>query len=143
MGANCRDKYYHDEEHNGFTTPDGKYYLTTNDRFSKQEDETYNTNKFKNVLALATNDTTISQEDRTEINSKKDRYFHADEFYNPKTGTTTKYNQSNTPGSAGCIISHTQTQHEEMMDFLMDGVDRPESITVYISSKSNQGGCTK
>jgi RHS repeat-associated protein len=143
VGANCRDKYYHDEEHNGFTTPDGKYYLTTNDRFSKQEDETYNTNKFKNVLALATNDTTISQEDRTEINSKKDRYFHADEFYNPKTGTTTKYNQSNTPGSAGCIISHTQTQHEEMMDFLMDGVDRPESITVYISSKSNQGGCTK
>ena len=32
---------------------------------------------------------------------------------------------------------------EEMMEFLMDGVDRPESITVYISSKSNQGGCTK
>ena len=52
--------------------------------------------------------------------------------------------ENQTPESAGCIISKDgQEHHDEMMEFLIDGVDRPESITVIISSKSNQGGCTK
>ena len=137
VGANCKQEYYHDEKHNGFTTPDGKYYLTTRKDFTTNEDGTFDSSTFKNILALATKDMNISEEDRAEINNKLDRYFHA----NQKLNGDKIYN---TPGSAGCIISKGgQDHHDEMMDFLTDGVDRPESIIVIIDSQSNHEGCSK
>ena len=43
----------------------------------------------------------------------------------------------NLPRGAGCIISHTQESHDKMMNYLMDGVYNPETITVKILSVSN------
>ena len=68
-----------------------------------------------------------------------DRLLHADEKYNSETGTTTPYNSDGTPGGAGCIISHTQTEQDKMMAELMDGVTNPESVLVTIYSLNNEG----
>lgn len=138
VGANCKPEYYKDKEHDGSTTPDGKYYLTAKWLY-KKEDGTYDSESYKNVLALATKDKSLSAEVRNVIN-KLDRLFHPNQFKN----TASPYNSNESPGSAGCIIGKDGQEHQdEMMEFLMENVDRPESITVIITSNSNQGGCSQ
>ena len=138
VGANCKEEFYHDEKHDGSTTPDGKYYLTA-EKLTEQEDGSYDSNSFKNVLALATRDKNLSTEVKKVINAL-DRYFHANQF---KKGDKA-YNSNKKPSSAGCIISKDgQENHDEMMEFLMENVDRPEAITVIITSNNNQGGCSQ
>ena len=136
VGANCSADNFDNDTNT--TTPDGKYYLTTGN-LTKQEDGTYDSKNFKNVLVLATKDKNLSDTVKAVIN-QLDRLFHPNQF---KTGTK-PYNENEKPGSAGCIISKDgQETHDKMMDFLLDNVDRPESITVIISSESNQGGCSQ
>ena len=136
VGANCSEENFDNDTNT--TTPDGKYYLTTGN-LTKQEDGTYDSKSFKNVLVLATKDKNLSDTVKAVIN-QLDRLFHPNQF---KTGTK-PYNENEKPGSAGCIISKDgQETHDKMMDFLLDNVDRPESITVIISSESNQGGCSQ
>ena len=138
VGANCKPEYYKDKKHKGSTTPDGTYYLTKG-KLTEQEDGTYNSSTYKNVLALATKDKNLSPEVRDEINIL-DRYFHPNQFQTSDQA----YNENKTPGSAGCIIGKDgQEHHDEMMAFLMEGVERPESITVKITSNTNLGGCSK
>ncbi len=135
VGANCRDTYY--QENLNTTTPDGIYYLTGKN-LTKQADGTYNSNSYANVLALATNDKNLTQQERDTVNIG-DRYFHANQKINKDIYTNNK-----TPESAGCIIGKDgQTHQNEMMAFLMKGVDNPESIVVIIISLSNMGGCNK
>ncbi len=135
VGANCRDKYY--KKNFNTTTPDGIYYLTSKN-LERQNDGTYNSKNYKNVLALATNDQNLTQQQRDTVNIG-DRYFHANQKIKSEI-----YTDNKTPESAGCIIGKGgQAHQDEMMDFLMDGVDRPESIVVKIISLSNTGGCKK
>lgn len=128
VGANCRDIY---DGTKGSTTPDGKYYLS-NKILTKQADGTYDSLHYDNVLSLMTNDTSLSSDQRSEINIG-DRLFHTNQF----KGEDKAYNSTNTPGSAGCIIDKGQEHHNEMMSVLMDGVVNPETITVYIRSMNN------
>ena len=138
VGANCREKYYNDGR--GSTTPDGSYYLTDKGTdeapLYKQEDGTSNSKSYKNVLSLRTNDPNLPQTQKDDIN-KGYRLFHADEKYNSVTDTTKAYSTNNTPEGAGCIINHTQSEHDKMMDDIMNGVDNPESIKVIIKSINN------
>ena len=138
VGANCKQEYY--DNGKGSTTPDGTYYLTNKGTnftpLYNQPDGTTNSTSFKNVLSLRTDDQNLTQEQRQMINIG-DRLFHADEWYNADSNTTKPYNSTKTPGGAGCIISHTQTKHDTMMDILMEGVQNPETITVSIRSMNN------
>ena len=104
-----------------------------------EENGTFESTKYKNVLALATKDKNLSPEVRAIINIL-DRYFHP----NQKKTQNSPYLSNETPESAGCIIGKDgQEHHDEMMEFLMENVDRPEAITVIITSNSNQGGCSQ
>ena len=68
-----------------------------------------------------------------------DRYFHA----NQKKDSVI-YTDNKTPESAGCIIGKGGQEHQdEMMEYLLDGVDNVESIVVTIKSISNIEGCEK
>ncbi|MBP5602229.1 MAG: RHS repeat-associated core domain-containing protein, partial [Treponema sp.] len=142
VGANCREEYYNDGR--GSTTPDGSYYLTDvgtkNAPLYKQTDGTTNSTSYKNVVSLRTNDPNLSQTQKDDIN-KGDRLFHADEKYDPITDTTNAYSTKNTPEGAGCVINHTQEEHDEMMSEMMKGVDRIESVGVKIKSINNLEGC--
>lgn len=135
VGANCKEEYNGTE---GSTTPDGSYYLTTG-TLTNNGDGTYNSKSYENVLALATNDPNLTQEQRDTVNAG-DRLFHANQFAN----ATDAYNSNETPGGAGCIIGKNgQKQQDEMMDALMDGVTNPESIVVNIRSFQHERGCGK
>lgn len=136
VGANCSEDHFDNDIDT--TTPDGKYYLTKG-KLTQQEDGSYDSSQYINVLALTTRDERLSPKIRNVINLL-DRYFHA----NQRKIDSSPYNENKKPGSAGCIISKDgQEHHDEMMDFLMEGVDRPEAITVIITSNSNQGGCSQ
>ncbi len=143
VGANCKQQYLNDGS--GSTTPDGTYYLSSTGTYDaplyEQSDGTINSTSFKNVLSLRTSDENLSQEQRDEIN-KGDRLLHADEWYYKESGNTEAYNSDGTPGGAGCIINHTQEEHDRMMDEIIDGVPNPEAVSVKIYSLSNMG-CTK
>ena len=137
VGANCSEGKFDNDTNT--TTPDGKYYLTTNKNFPAKENGTFESTNYKNVLALATKDKNIPSSIRDVINIL-DRYFHPNQF----KYSDSPYNSNQTPGSAGCIIGKDgQEHHDEMMEFLMEGVERPEAITVIIRSNSNQGGCSQ
>jgi hypothetical protein len=137
VGANCSEGNFDNDTNT--TTPDGKYYLTTNKNFPAKENGTFESTNYKNVLALATKDKNIPPSIRDVINIL-DRYFHPNQF----KYSDSPYNSNETPGSAGCIIGKDgQEHHDEMMEFLMENVDRPEAITVIITSNSNQGGCSQ
>lgn len=134
VGANCKEQYY--TNGTGFTTPDGDYYLSS-ETVTKQDDGTYNSLSYRNVLALKTNDQTISEEKRDDINTG-DRLLHANE----KNGTI--YTENETPEGAGCIIGKDgQSHQDEMMAALMDGVDNPSEIVVKIRSLEHIEGCGK
>lgn len=137
VGANCKPEY---NGSLGSTTPDGEYYLTskgTDDApLYSQSDGTTNSTSYKNVLSIRTSDQNLTQEQRDTVNIG-DRLLHADEKYNSQTGTTAPYNTNRTPGSAGCIINHTQEDHDKMMTDIMDGVTNPEAVTLKIYSLSN------
>ncbi|BDC94041.1 RHS repeat-associated core domain-containing protein [Treponema bryantii] len=139
VGANCKQEY---NGTIGSTTPDGNYYLSGKGTYDTplyaQDDGSTNSTSYKNVLSLRTNDPNLTQNQRDMINTG-DRLLHADEKYNSETGTTTPYNSDGTPGGAGCIISHTQTEQDKMMAELMDGVTNPESVLVTIYSLNNEG----
>ena len=136
VGANCSIGNF--EKEKGSTTPDGKYFLTAK-WLTKNEDGTYDSKNYKNVLALATKDQNLSDTVKDVIN-QLDRLFHP----NQKETDVSPYLENETPSSAGCIISKDgQEHHDEMMDFLMEGVDNPETITVFISSENNLGGCSQ
>ena len=136
VGANCSEGNFDNDINT--TTPDGKYYLTAKWLY-KKEDGTYDSESYKNVLALATNDKRLSPEIRTIIN-RLDRLFHP----NQKKTQEAPYLENKVPEGAGCVIGEGgQEHHDEMMNFLMEGVDRPEAITVIITSNSNQGGCSQ
>ena len=136
VGANCYKEYYDKdtskEENYNSTTPDGKYYLTNKSQcLTIQPDGTANSSKYTNVLALMTNDLSISQRDREAVNFG-DRYFHA----NQKSGKEI-YSTVN-PYGAGCIIGQGGQNHQnEMISVLMSGVYNPTSIQVNIVSLSN------
>ncbi len=133
VGANCKPEYNGTK---GSTTPDGTYYLS-NKILSKQSDGSYNSNSYKNVLSLLTNDPNLSDEVKNVINIG-DRLFHANQF----ATSSNPYNSNKEPGSAGCVIGKDgQIQQDKMMDALMDGVINPESITVIIKSMNHVGCC--
>ncbi len=142
VGANCKEEY---DGKKGSTTPDGSYFLSDDSTYDtplyKQSDGSTNSTSFKNVLSLRTKDPNFTQEQRDMIN-KGDRLFHADEWFIPSTGETHPYNKSGTPGGAGCIINHTQSEHDEMMTEIMEGVPNPEDVKVNIHSLNNMG-CDK
>ena len=142
VGANCKTEY---DGKKGSTTPDGTYYLsdkgTSDTPLYRQEDGTVNSTSFKNTLSLRTSDERLTQEQKDMINTG-DRLLHADEYYDKNTGTTRPYNNDGTPGGAGCIINHTQTEHDQMMAEIMNGVPNPELVRVEIYSLSNMG-CVK
>ena len=139
VGANCKPEY---DGKKGSTTPDGVYYLTRKGTstvpLNQQEDGSVNSFSFKNILVLMTSDPNLSQEQRDIINYG-DRFLHADEYYDESTGTTKPYNNTGTPGGAGCIISHTQTEQDRMIAEIMDGVVVPEAVSVIIYSLNNLG----
>ena len=140
VGANCKNENYvpgKDE-----TTPDGKYYLSNKSTATTplylQEDGITNSKTYNNVLSLRTEDNNLTQEQRYLIN-KGDIFFHANQKDKHDI-----YTNNETPESAACIIGQDGQKHQdEMMKYLMDGVQNPESITVYIRSMSNIGGCAK
>lgn len=72
-----------------------------------------------------------------------DRLFHCDEWYDKDTNTLTQYSKYNHPCGAGCMISHIQQAHDEMMSVLMDGVYNPSAIQGNIVSLSNLPGFYK
>lgn len=134
VGANCKTEY---DGTKGSTTPDGIYYLS-NSILNQQSDGSFDSESYSNVLSLMTNDQNLTQEQREMINTG-DRLFHANQF----STALAPYNSNLEPGGAGCIISKNgQIQHNLMMEYLMDGVINPESITVLIKSM-NHVGCGK
>jgi hypothetical protein len=136
VGANCTLKNL--KEKKGSTTPDGTYYLTAEGLYD-MGDGTYDSESYKNVLILATKDKSLSTAVKDVIN-QLDRLFHP----NQKKTDDSPYLENEIPSSAGCIIGKDgQKHHDEMMDFLMEGVDNPETITVIISSENNLGGCSQ
>ena len=138
VGANCSEKYYDKEKSEKInynsTTPDGIYYLSDKSLcLTKQSDGSMNSSKYRNVLALMTNDRNISQRDRAAINFG-DRYFHGNQF----ASATSPYNSNLTPAGGGCIIGmNGQERQDSMMGVLMDGIYNPEFIQVNIVSLSN------
>lgn len=133
VGANCNPNEDFIKANNGLTVADGKYFLTGKN-LSKQPDGTYNLAHYLNVISLNTDDTSIPEDMRNEIN-KGDILFHA----NQKKDFDI-YANNMKPYSAACVIGMDgQTHQNEMMTSLMDGVINPENITVYIRSMSNIG----
>ena len=131
VGANCAEK---NEGGDNFTLPDGKYHLSYYNLI-KQEDGTYNSGSYNNVLSIQTKDENIPENTRHIINEKW-FLFHTNQF----NYSNSPYNSNLEPGSAGCIIGKDgQAHHDEMMKYLMEYVDNPEKINVYIRSMSNLG----
>ena len=111
------------------TLPDGKYSVTT-DRLTEQEDGTYDSGKYENVLRLQTDDPNIPKDTRDEINN--DMYlFHPDQFKDSEAS----YNGGVDPKSAGCPIVSGQSGQDEFMSHL-DGVPR-DNIEVNITSEEH------
>ena len=140
VGANCKASYYNTKQ--GMTLPDGCYYLTNEGTsyapLNTQKDGTTNSTSYKNVLSLRTNDSKISDADKNLIN-QGDNFMHA----NQKSGKEI-YTDNSTPESAGCIIGKNgQKQQDKMMEVLMDGVKKSESILVNIRSFEKVQGCGK
>ena len=135
VGANCFKDY---DGIKGSTTPDGIYYLSDK-KLINQKDGTSDSKSYKNVLSLMTSDNNLSEKEKNNINIG-DRLFHSDEKYNKATGTFKSYSDYNLPYGAGCMITHTQKAHEQMMGVLMDGVYNPNNIQVRIVSLSNLPG---
>ena len=140
VGANA---YAEDLSNGDFTTPDGSYYLsntkTNKTPLYKQKDGTVNSESFKNVLSLRTIDPKISEDMRNAIN-QGDRLFHANQKVSNKNGP---YSVTN-PYGLGCIIGQGGQAHQDnMMNYLMDGVNNPENIEVRIVSLSNLPGFKK
>ena len=131
IGANAANKDY-EEKYDGMTLPDGKYYLSTDSYLlSEQQDGTYDSRSYENVLLLKTNDSTISLEIRNEINDQGSGYFcHA----NQKKGNKTPY--STTPLGAGCNISQGQTNQNNFVS-LVSLAPRLEAVNYNIISISN------
>ena len=131
IGANAANKDY-EEKYDGMTLPDGKYYLSTDSYLlSEQQDGTYDSRSYENVLLLKTNDSTISLEIRNEINDQGSGYFcHA----NQKKGNKTPY--STTPLGAGCNISQGQT-NQNIFVSLVSSAPRLEAVNYNIISISN------
>ena len=137
VGANAKSE---DLSNGDFTTPDGTYYLsntkTNKTPLYKQKDGTVNSETYKNVLSLRTVDPNLTEDIRNAIN-KGDRLFHANQF---KNGSA-PYNNNAIPGGLGCIIGQGGQAHQDnMMNYLMDGVNNPENIQVRIVSLSNLPG---
>ena len=126
VGANCKSAAYADSK-DGMTLPDGDYSVTT-DGLAKQDDGTYDSDSYSNVLRLQTNDPNIPKETRDSIND--DWYlFHANQFKDKDEP------YSGTPSSAGCPIVNGQSGQDEFMSHL-GGVPR-KNITVTITSKEH------
>ena len=131
VGANCAEDKYTDKD---FTLPDGKYYLSYHN-LKRQDDGSYNSDSYINVLTIQTQDKNISKELQHIIN-EEGFLFHA----NQRVIDKNPYNSNVESRSAGCIIGKDgQLHHDEMMKYLMEDVDNPEKINVYIRSMSNVG----
>lgn len=66
VGANAKDKAWADKKQ-GMTLPDGEYYLSAEGLY-KNDDDMYDSAKFRNVLKLRTNDKSIPKDIRATIN---------------------------------------------------------------------------
>ncbi|MCQ2597110.1 MAG: DUF6531 domain-containing protein [Treponema sp.] len=133
VGANCSQ--YNSENKDGYTLPDGKYYLTGKNLYA-QADGTYDSNSYYNTLTIKTNDPNVAKDVANEMNTAQDVLMHANQRKKDKDGP---YNSNKEPGSAACVISKDgQASHDKMMTELMDGVLYPESIELQIISLSNQ-----
>ena len=142
VGANCKAEYKNEK---CFTEPDGEYYFTTNSKIlTKNEDETYDSGSFHNVLIHQTNDPNIPKEIRDKINiSPRDFLEHCNQYkisadLKEKSGTI--YGDNLYPCSAGCTIGKDGQEHHDLyMSVLLNGVSNVENIRKEIRSISNLG----
>lgn len=142
VGANCKAEYKNEK---CFTEPDGEYYFTTNSKIlTKNEDGTYDSGSFHNVLIHQTNDPNIPKEIRDKINiSPRDFLEHCNQYkisadLKEKSGTI--YGDNLYPCSAGCTIGKDGQEHHDLyMSVLLNGVSNVENIRKEIRSISNLG----
>ena len=142
VGANCKAEYKNEK---CFTEPDGEYYFTTNSKIlTKNEDGTYDSGSFHNVLIHQTNDPNIPKEIRDKINiSPRDFLEHCNQYkisadLKEKSGTI--YGDNLYPCSAGCTIGKDGQEHHDLyMSVLLNGVSNVENIRKEIKSISNLG----
>ena len=136
VGANCSEKNKK-KNANNFTEPDGEYYFTTNSKIlTKNEDGTYDSGSFHNVLAHRTNDPNISESIRNKINSDPADFL---EHCNQYKTSSTVYSEYH-PCSAGCTIGKDGQEHHDLyMSVLLNGVSNAENIRKEIRSISNLG----
>ena len=142
VGANCKAEYKNEK---CFTEPDGEYYFTTNSKIlTKNEDGTYDSGSFHNVLIHQTNDPNIPKEIRDKINiSPRDFLEHCNQYkisadLKEKSGTI--YGDNLYPCSAGCTIGKDGQEHHDLyMSVLLNGVSNVENIRKEIRSISNIG----
>ena len=133
VGANCSEKNY--DGQNNFTEPDGIYYYSS-DGLKANEDGTYDSESYHNVLRHKTNDPNIPEQVRNAINNTPGDFLeHGNQRIIDKDGP---YNNNQTPGGAGCTIGMGGQEHQdEYMSILMDGVDNPEKIKRVVISYIN------
>ena len=142
VGANCKAEYKNEK---CFTEPDGEYYFTTNSKIlTKNEDGTYDSGSFHNVLIHQTNDPNIPKEIRDKINiSPRDFLEHCNQYkisadLKEKSGTI--YGDNLYPCSAGCTIGKDGQEHHDLyMSVLLNGISNVENIRKEIRSISNLG----
>lgn len=127
VGSNAVSEEFADE-HGGMTVPDGEYMATTA-WLTEQEDGTYDSASYANVLRIVTNDPNISEEDRDTINGGM-FLFHATE--NKAGSSWTK------PWSAGCTSGKGgQAGQDAFMGNIPNNIDIND-IGITIRSLSNE-----
>ena len=123
VGANCSEQYY--DGVNNFTEPDGVYYYSF-ENLIQNDDGTYDSGSYHNVIRHKTDDPNIPEQIRNAINNTPGDFLeHGNQFSNGNDS----YNLNQTPGGAGCTIGKDGQVHQnEFMSILLEGVDRPEEI---------------
>ena len=119
VGANCETE--NNKKSGCFTEPDGIYHYTT-EGLNLQDDGTYNSDSYQNVLRHVTYDENIPEAIRNKINKAPADFL---EHCNQKIGGKI----TNSPWSAGCTICRGgQAQQDEFMKYLYMGLTDLSSV---------------
>ena len=110
VGANCVNDLVFIKKHNGYTRRDGDYYYTT-EGLIPQNDGSYNSGSFKNVLKAQTEDSRFSEEYKKLINEDCN-------LSHPNQYADAPYEYNINPRSASCDVVKGQSAQDEYMDFI-------------------------